>query len=73
MNLKELRIKQGLTQEQVAVQAGLQPGSYCDIENGKKGTKPATAKKIAAVLDFDWTEFYNEEESNGNNRTDDEN
>jgi len=61
MNLKEIRKRQGLTQRKVAFMVGLKPGSYCDIENGKKGTKPATAKKIAAVLDFDWTEFYKED------------
>jgi len=58
MNLKEKRLKKGLTQEDVATAAEIQTGSYCDIENGKKGTKPSTAKKIAAVLGFDWTEFY---------------
>lgn len=62
MNLKEKRIEQGMTQRQVALMVGLKPGSYCDIENGKKSTKPATAKRIAAVLDFDWTEFYEEAE-----------
>ena len=60
MNLKEIRKQQGLTQRKVAFMVGLKPGSYCDIENGKKGTKPATAMKIAEVLGFSWTEFYEE-------------
>lgn len=60
MDLKKLRKDQRLTQRQVADAVGLKPGSYCDIENGKKGTKPATAQKIAAVLGFEWTEFYEE-------------
>ena len=42
--------------------AGIRTSSYCDIENGRKGTKPATAKKIAQVLDFPWTDFYEDEE-----------
>lgn len=58
MDLKSKRITQRLTQKQVADAAGIKVGSYCDIENGKKGTKPATAQRIAAVLGFDWTEFY---------------
>ena len=63
IDLKQLRKDQRLTQRQVAAAAGLKPGSYCDIENGKKGTKPSTAKKIAAVLGFSWTEFYEEVKS----------
>ena len=61
MNLKEKRLKKGLTQKDVAAAAEIKAGSYCDIENGKKGTKPSTVKKIAAVLGFDWTEFYENE------------
>ena len=63
VNLKQLRKALGLTQRQVAAAIGLKPGSYCDIENGKKGTKPATAKKLGKVLDFEWTDLYKEAEN----------
>ena len=62
MNLRERRNELGLTQKNVAEASGIRTSSYCDIENGKKGTKPATAMKIAAVLKFRWTEFYEEGE-----------
>ncbi len=35
---------------------------YCDIEKGNKKPSVSTAKKIAFVLDFDWTKFFNEKQ-----------
>lgn len=34
---------------------------YAMIENGWRGASPKTAKKIAAVLGFDWTLFFEDE------------
>ena len=47
-----------LTQEDVAEQCGVTRAYYTMIEAGTRNPKPATAKKIASVLGFDWTLFY---------------
>lgn len=61
--LKEIRKKKGLSQYQVARQAKLSQSYYAGIEVGNRGHKlpVQTAKKIAEVLDFDWTKFYEDE------------
>jgi len=58
--LKDIRVHKSKTQQQVAESAGLHQGYYSEIESGDKGKKlPVdTAKKIAEVLDFEWTKFY---------------
>lgn len=66
--LKEIREKKGLSQYQVAQQAKLSQSYYAGIETGDRGHKlpVKTAKKIAKVLGFDWTKFY-EDESKASN------
>ena len=54
--LRELRGDR--TQKSVAIEAGIPQQLYNVIENGKRGASVAVAKKIAAVLDFDWTRFF---------------
>ena len=73
MDLKTERRKQGITQVELAKRVGTSQSSITRYETGLINPKPAMANKIAAEIGIDWTEFYNEEESNGNNRTDDEN
>ena len=62
MNLRERRIEKGMSQEQLAKAVGKRQSSITRFERGLTSPKPATAKKIAAVLDFDWTEFYEDQE-----------
>lgn len=50
-----------LTQADVAHKAGISQPSYNAIEQGKCDPKPGTAMKIAGVLDFPWTWFYEED------------
>lgn len=57
-----LREDQGLTQGAVAMAAGIAQPSYFEIEKGISTPKPETAKRIAGVLGFDWTKFYEDEE-----------
>lgn len=52
-----------MTQAEIANRAGIKQPSYCNIETGKWHPSVATAKKIAAVLGFDWTRFYEEDEA----------
>ena len=73
MDLKTERRKQGITQVELAKRVGTSQSSITRYETGLINPKPSMAKKIAAEIGIDWTEFYNEEESNGNNRSDDEN
>lgn len=47
-----------LTQEAVAKQCGFTRAYYTMIERGMRIPKPPNAKKIANVLGFDWTLFY---------------
>ena len=50
-----------LTQADLCKLAGVCVPSYSDIENGKTNPRPSTAKKIAKVLGFNWTRFYDKE------------
>ena len=58
--LKDLRIKAGYNQPQVAKMAVITTQMYSFIENGKRSepTKCDTEKKIAKALGFDWTRFF---------------
>lgn len=65
-----LQKKRGdLTQEQVARTIGISRGAYANIENGKRDPSVSTAKKIAAVLDFEWQYFFDEESVDVKRRT----
>ena len=56
--LKTLRGKK--SQYKVAELAGISQSFYAAIETGKREPSVAVAKRIAAVLGFDWTRFYEE-------------
>ena len=61
----ELRIKRtevGLTQKELALKVGVQQPQISKIEHGVCEPDVKTAKRIAKVLGFDWTEFYKEED-----------
>lgn len=56
--LVAIRKQRGLTQVEVAEKVGISQPSLCDIERGVTSPRPDTAKKIAEVLDFPWTKFF---------------
>lgn len=57
--LKEIREKSGMTQEQVAeVAGGLSRASYSNIETGARRPSVEVAQRIAGVLGFEWTRFF---------------
>lgn len=58
--LKKIRELSRLTQNEVASRAGVAQATYSNIENCKRSPSPRTAKKIAAVLGFDWKQFYDD-------------
>lgn len=55
--LKEKRKAAGLTQQQLADAINVDRSTIAKIENGGLPSVP-TAKKIASVLGFDWTLFF---------------
>ena len=59
--LKEMRAKKGLTQQEVANAANVDVTMICKIEQGERRPSVEVAKKIAAVLGFDWTRFYEDD------------
>ncbi len=56
--LIKLREKKELTQEQVAILCGTTQITICHIENGARRPSPELAQKIAKILNFKWTKFY---------------
>lgn len=48
-------------QKKVAAAAGITQQMYSWIERGERNPSVEVAKKIASVLGFDWTLFYEEE------------
>ena len=61
MWLKDRRVQLGLTTYRAAALSGISQGHYSMIENGSRGVRIQTAKRIAKALDFEWTRFYEEE------------
>lgn len=59
--LEAIRREKNMTQKEVAEAVGITQVSYSNIENGKRRPSVSTAKRIAAVLGFDWTEFYDDD------------
>ncbi len=59
--LRQLRKKKGLQQKQIARMVGIGQSGYSMIENKERIPSVPTAKKIAAVLGFNWTRFYEDE------------
>lgn len=58
--LKEKRESMGLTQKQVARAAMISRPAYANIECGNASPGVTTAKAIADVLGFEWTDFFSE-------------
>lgn len=52
------REKKGISQSEVARQIGITQQMYNFIENNKRNPSVEIAKKIADVLNFSWTKFY---------------
>lgn len=59
--LKDKRIDIHLTQDEVAKQSGISRSFYTHIENGTKTPSVQVAKRIAKVLGFNWTYFFDKE------------
>lgn len=64
--LVTLRKEKGFSQKEVATKASISQPTYCDIEHKKLNPGVKTAKRIASVLGFDWTEFYRDRDAPSN-------
>ena len=58
INLKELRIAKGLTQEQLANECGVQRTTITMIELGVNKPSVELAKKLGEILEIDWKGFF---------------
>ena len=56
--LIQLRKDSGLTQTEVAAKASISQNYYSYIEKYNRNPTVSVAKRIAAVLGFDWTKLY---------------
>ncbi len=61
--LKEIRISKNLTQEELANLIGISRTMVTEIENGNANPSIKCAKKIAHVLGFHWTRFYEDKQT----------
>ena len=58
--LKEIRISRNLSTYDVSKLADISQSHYSMIENGSRRASVENAKRIAQVLGFDWTRFFDE-------------
>lgn len=58
VDLKKIRTEKGMTQEQLAVEAGVIRQTISNIECGIALPSVDTAKAIGEILGFDWAEFF---------------
>lgn len=56
--LKNIRYSKGLTQLEVAEKVRIERSYYTMIENGDRKPSVEVAQRIAKVLDFEWTIFF---------------
>ena len=56
--LINFRKRKGLSQSKIAKKIGVSQQMYNYIENNKRNPSTNLAKKIADVLNFSWTKFY---------------
>ena len=60
VDLQKVRTAKGYTQEQLASEVGVIRQTISEIECGRNKPSVKVAKKIAEVLDIDWTNFFEE-------------
>jgi putative transcriptional regulator len=58
--LKKRRLNKELTQKEIADLVGISRSTYAMIESGERNPSVSVAKRIAGVLKFDWTIFFDD-------------
>lgn len=61
IDFKVERAKAGLTQYGLSIKSDVSMSLITQIENGKANPKISTIKKLCAVFDIDWKDYYKEE------------
>lgn len=59
-DLKAKREEAGLTQEELGRRLGMSRQAVSLLELGTNKPTVANAKKLGEILNFDWTELYND-------------
>jgi restriction-modification system regulatory protein, putative len=59
LRFKELRIKDGLSQEKFAMKVGLDRSYYASVEKGRRNISINNIKKIADALEISLSELFN--------------
>ena len=62
-NIKQMRIDKNMSQKELSEKSGVSVQMVSMVETGYRRPSVPTAQKIASVLGFDWTEFFEKEES----------
>ena len=62
MNIKELRIAKGMTQEQLANECGVQRTTITMIELGENKPSVELAKTLGAIFGVAWSDFFEDDE-----------
>ncbi len=60
MNLKEIRLKNEMSQEQLAEKLNINRSTIAMIETGKNRLTVHLAKQIAEIFNCDWKELFEE-------------
>ena len=61
---KQTREDKGFTQEELAAKIGITRQHIGLIENGVVAPSVEVAKKLASVLGFNWTRFFEDDDDN---------
>lgn len=48
--LRHLRMSRGLSQKELSRRSGVDRGAISELENGRRGAQPSTARRLAAAL-----------------------
>ena len=64
--LYKARKNKNLTMAEVAARSNISESYYSLIESGNRDVPVHTAKKIAKVLGFNWTKFYEDDPETSN-------
>ena len=62
IDLKELRTTKGMTQEQLAKECEVQRTTITMIEIGENKPSVELAKKLGAIFDVAWSDFFEDSE-----------
>lgn len=60
--LRNKRIKDKISQEDLSNRVGISQNYYSSIETGNRRPSPKVAKKIAKELNLNWQDFFPDEE-----------